>query len=76
MSIVQTRDSKPAHYDGLRGLGLLDDPVVSKGTAFTEDEREAYGLEGTPAAFGGEPRSASRARDGAPRREAASRRLQ
>lgn len=45
MSIVQTRDLKPAHYDGWRGLGLLDDAVVSKGTAFTEDEREAYGLE-------------------------------
>ena len=30
----------------LRGLALLDDPVLNKGTAFTSDERKRFGLEG------------------------------
>ena len=28
------------------GLALLNDPARNKGTAFTEDERQKYGLEG------------------------------
>jgi len=32
--------------DGLRGYGLLRDPRLNKGTAFTTQERRAYGLEG------------------------------
>lgn len=30
----------------LKGIELLDDPVLNKGTAFTESERKDYGLEG------------------------------
>ncbi len=30
----------------LKGVELLDDPVLNKGTGFTEAERERYGLEG------------------------------
>jgi malate dehydrogenase (oxaloacetate-decarboxylating)(NADP+) len=30
----------------LHGIGLLNDPTGNKGTAFTEDERRRYGLEG------------------------------
>jgi malate dehydrogenase (oxaloacetate-decarboxylating)(NADP+) len=29
-----------------RGLALLDTPTLNKGTAFTTEERRAYGLEG------------------------------
>ena len=39
--------SHPAPRPGLpRGLGLLHDPVLNKGTAFTEAERDALGLRG------------------------------
>ena len=31
-----------------RGLALLDTPTLNKGTAFTEEERRDYGLEGLP----------------------------
>ncbi|MCK1497855.1 NAD-dependent malic enzyme [Bradyrhizobium sp. 188] len=30
----------------LRGLALLEDPILSKGTAFTSQERKQFGLEG------------------------------
>ena len=30
----------------LRGMSLLNNPALNKGTAFTEDEREAFGLHG------------------------------
>jgi malate dehydrogenase (oxaloacetate-decarboxylating)(NADP+) len=32
--------------DTLRGLALLNDPALNKGTAFTEDERRRFGVEG------------------------------
>src|SRR6201988_4591078 len=32
--------------DSPRGLALLRDPLLNKGTAFTEDERDALGLRG------------------------------
>jgi hypothetical protein len=39
--------------EGVRGQGLLNQPLLNKDTAFTEAEREALGLEGLlPAAVG------------------------
>jgi malate dehydrogenase (oxaloacetate-decarboxylating)(NADP+) len=35
-----------ARQPHLRGLALLDTPTLNKGTAFTEEERRDYGLEG------------------------------
>src|ERR1041385_8073783 len=32
--------------DSPRGIGLLRDPLLNKGTAFTEQERDALGLRG------------------------------
>lgn len=40
-SIVKSQDAA-----GLKGVELLDDPVLNKGTAFTAEERERHGLEG------------------------------
>ena len=37
---------KPQDTAGLKGVELLDDPVLNKGTAFTAAERERHGLEG------------------------------
>ena len=34
------------HYPQPRGLGVLQDPTLNKGTAFTEAERDALGLRG------------------------------
>jgi len=34
---------RPVH---LRGMDLLNNPALNKGTAFTEDERESFGLNG------------------------------
>ena len=42
--MVQTTRTQPS--DTLRGVGLLDDPIRNKGTAFTSEERRQYGLEG------------------------------
>jgi malate dehydrogenase (oxaloacetate-decarboxylating)(NADP+) len=40
----------PRHHarpsDSLRGMSLLRDPLLNKGTAFTEEERDALGLRG------------------------------
>ena len=38
--------SKTKDRDTSSGLALLEDPIASKGTAFTEAEREEHGLEG------------------------------
>ena len=34
------------HLQGKRGVDLLHDPLVNKGTAFTPAERDALGLRG------------------------------
>ena len=40
------KSAKGTRANNLRGLALLDDPARNKGTAFTEEERWRYGLEG------------------------------
>jgi malate dehydrogenase (oxaloacetate-decarboxylating)(NADP+) len=40
------RRSTPVSSERRRGLSLLRDPVLNKGTAFTEEERDALGLRG------------------------------
>jgi hypothetical protein len=42
--MIQTATAQPG--DNLDGLALLTDPARNKGTAFTEDERRRFGLEG------------------------------
>ena len=42
---VRARPSSPPS-DAPRGLALLRDPLLNKGTAFTEEERDALGLRG------------------------------
>ena len=46
-----TKSKPPPGMPG--GLSLLQDPVLNKGTAFTEHERDALGLRGLlpPRAF-------------------------
>jgi malate dehydrogenase (oxaloacetate-decarboxylating)(NADP+) len=34
------------HLNGKRGLDIIHDPILNKGTAFTESERDALGLRG------------------------------
>src|SRR5262249_27491404 len=38
--------ARSVQYDTPRGLALLRDPLLNKGTAFTEQERDALGLRG------------------------------
>ena len=38
--------SSSLHLRGKRGMDLLHDPLINKGTAFTEAERDALGLRG------------------------------
>jgi malate dehydrogenase (oxaloacetate-decarboxylating)(NADP+) len=40
------KGAKGARANNLRGLALLNDPARNKGSAFTEEERWRYGLEG------------------------------
>ena len=37
---------KDSRNTTLRGVSLLHDPLRNKGTAFTENERDAFGLRG------------------------------
>jgi malate dehydrogenase (oxaloacetate-decarboxylating)(NADP+) len=37
---------RPAHANSLRGLALLRDPLLNRGTGFTEQERDELGLRG------------------------------
>ncbi len=42
--MAQANNTRP--HTTLRGVELLDDPILNKGTAFTTEERRQYGLEG------------------------------
>jgi len=42
--MLKTATTQPA--DDLRGLALLNEPARNKGTAFTEEERRRFGLDG------------------------------
>jgi malate dehydrogenase (oxaloacetate-decarboxylating)(NADP+) len=46
MSVKKMGGDKPAGTDLPRGFALLRDPMLNKGTAFTEEERNALGLRG------------------------------
>ena len=39
-------DASPNAADLPRGVALLRDPLLNKGTAFSEKERDAFGLRG------------------------------
>ena len=43
---VSVRTRAPSRPDSPRGMALLRDPLLNKGTAFTEQERDALGLRG------------------------------
>ena len=42
----ETMRAHPATSDVPRGMAVLRDPLLNKGTAFTQKEREALGLRG------------------------------
>jgi malate dehydrogenase (oxaloacetate-decarboxylating) len=46
MSLTSTPQQNIARAVHLRGMDLLNNPALNKGTAFTEDERESFGLNG------------------------------
>src|ERR1700730_2957434 len=47
MSITHhARDQRPEQRHGLSGAALLNDPIGNKGTAFSNEERRTYQLEG------------------------------
>ena len=49
------------HLNGKRGVDILHDPILNKGTAFTESERDALGLRGLlPARVGTQERQVMR----------------
>jgi malate dehydrogenase (oxaloacetate-decarboxylating)(NADP+) len=43
---MQAIDTATLHYQGKRGVELLHDPLLNKGTAFTDAERDALGIRG------------------------------
>ena len=43
---MDTKRSKNNELDGKRGRHLIEDPLLNRGTAFTESERRDYGLQG------------------------------
>lgn len=43
---VSVRTRAPSRPDSPRGMALLRDPLLNKGTAFTEQERDSLGLRG------------------------------
>jgi malate dehydrogenase (oxaloacetate-decarboxylating) len=44
---MQAATTHPEHFeDGVRGMDLLDTPLLNKATAFTEEERDKFGLHG------------------------------
>ena len=45
-SHVQVPDGPPALEIHARGIAVLDDPMLNRGTAFTMDERDHLGLRG------------------------------
>ncbi len=46
MSLTSTPQQNIIRAVHLRGMDLLNNPALNKGTAFTEDERESFGLNG------------------------------
>src|ERR1035437_8801129 len=46
MNVPVRASARPRPSDPLRGMALLRDPLLNKGTAFTEAERDALGLRG------------------------------
>jgi malate dehydrogenase (oxaloacetate-decarboxylating)(NADP+) len=46
MNVPVRANPQPQPSDSPRGLALLRDPLLNKGTAFTEQERDALGLRG------------------------------
>ncbi len=46
MSLTSMPQQSIARAVHLRGMDLLNNPALNKGTAFTEDERESFGLNG------------------------------
>src|SRR3954466_10745752 len=46
MTVPLRARPSPRVYDSPRGMALLRDPLLNKGTAFTEAERDALGLRG------------------------------
>src|ERR1700758_2690759 len=46
MNVLERSDRQSTASDFPRGVGLLRDPLLNKGTAFTEVERDALGLRG------------------------------
>src|SRR3954471_19799152 len=46
MNVPARANPRPQPSDSPHGLALLRDPLLNKGTAFTEQERDALGLRG------------------------------
>ena len=46
MSMAGRADARSIVSDSPHGMTLLRDPLLNKGTAFTEQERDAFGLRG------------------------------